>query len=147
MKIRIILPLILILGFVFYYFYLNRDFSGPVGGWETSKAKIEAKYGYNEQIKLAALQLGNAYQNVIDDPNNVDGLGPLDEGMACILGVLVANGVEETKASHSWTDIESLVVSTYEQQRRYIRFNAKLSGSMLKGIDPDSSKCHFEVKK
>lgn len=147
MKTKIILALVLILGFAFYYFYLNPDFSGPVGGWEASKAKIEAKYGYNEQIKLAALQLGEAYQKVIDNPNDMSGLNLLNEGMACIYGSLISQGVDPSIANDSWTDIEGLVVSTYEQQRRYIRFNANLSGSMLPDIESDTSKCHFEIKK
>jgi len=147
MKTTLILLAVLIIGFSLYYFFINPSFSGPVGGWEVSKDKIEAKYGYNEQIRLAALQLGEAYQNVIDNPNDVNGLGPLNEGMACISGVLTFQGVDPLKASAPWVDIEGLVVSTYEQQRRYIRFNAKLSGSMLPGIEYDISKCHFKVQK
>lgn len=148
MKSKIIFGLIgiLIVCFILYYFLSSSSFSGPVGGWEQSKAKIEAKYGYNDQVKLAALQLGEAYQKVIDNPDETSNLKQLDDGMACISGVLVSQGVDRIKVSAPWTDIESLVISTYEQQRRYIHFNAKLSGSMLAAIDPDISKCRFETQ-
>lgn len=149
MKATIVFGLIgiLIVSFILYYFLSGSSFSGPVGGWEQSKAKIEAKYGYNDQVKLSALQLGEAYQKVIDSPDNVDNFSQLSDGMACIYGVLISQGIDPSIANDSWVDIESLVVSTYEQQRRYIHFNAKLSGSMLPGIKDDISKCHFEVKK
>lgn len=148
MKTKIILGLvgILLVSFILYYFLSSSSFSGPVGGWEISKAKIEAKYGQSEQIKLAALQLGEAYQKVIDSPDANSAAVEIDDGMACILGVSVAQGIDELKASDAWEDIRDLVISTYEQQRRWIRFNSNQSGGVFPGINPDTKKCRFEVK-
>jgi len=149
MKKRITLGIIamLILTWLFYYFSPSFSFSGPVGGWETSKVKIEAKYGYDEQIKLAALQLGEMYQKVIDNPNDISILKELDKSRGCISGLLIERGIEESKALAPWSDIRSIVISTFEQQRRYIRFNANLSGSMLPDIEFNTAQCHFKIEK
>jgi|GEM_PF-2318309 len=147
MKSFIIFACFSIVSLLIYYFFIAPFFPGPVGGWEILKAKIESKYGYNEQVKLAALQLGEAYQKAIDNPNDTRGLKPLDDGMACIYGVLVSQGIDAEIAINSWSDIRDLVITTYQQQRRWIRFNGGLSGGTYPSLDDDIAKCHFVIER
>lgn len=131
------------------YFFVNpkKRYTDPIGGWEEYKSKLEVRYGRNEDMKNAAIQLGASFQESIDYPEKaLETFAHVDTGDACFLAVLQKNGFTFDQAVKESNFIEDLMANTWERQRRYIRYNANLSGGVYALVRFDLKHCAFQLK-
>jgi hypothetical protein len=119
------LLLVVVLTFLWVYFlkhkFYNNSDSKPIGGWDTVKIEIESKFGQNENIKKAALQLGEAFQEAIDYPQDAVMNDPkFGKALGCFLLVTKKYQNQLDLSKSSMEEIRSIVVSSSEKQKRYI---------------------------
>ncbi len=119
--------------------------SGKIGGWDKVEQELSKRFSDNEDLKKAAIQMGRALQKAVDNPEdalriNVD----VSDGEECVWGVLKEQGREE-QSSEITSAIEDIVTAGVERERRYIRYNALLSGGVYSiPTVIDTSKCSFK---
>lgn len=134
----------IILVALYFKLSLNNRFDEPVGGWEEFKVKIEEKYSANEDIKKAALGLGIALQEAIDNPQQAQKIDPkFMNAFSCFRAVLVSKGLTWEQSISESNFMKELATNTYERQRRYIAYNAALSGGVYPLVEDDVKNCDF----
>ncbi len=122
-------------------------YSEPIGGWEPIKAEIEEHYAYDTDLKNAALQLGEAFQLAIDDPNNAIEIYPVvDTALSCAKAVIEKKGLEFDEYIKLGDFVEDISTKGYLRQRRYIRHNVNLSGRSYPLDIADITKCKFKYE-
>ena len=120
---------------------LNED-----GIREDVAAEISTKFPNSEKKRAAAIQLSRAFQTAIDNPGEASAANELYERAASCLKAIEGVPVRGQPTGTSAL-IESWVVNSYERSQAYIRYNAGLSGRIFQSIDPEISKCEFDVAK
>jgi len=146
-KILLAVVFILIIIFGFYWIQDSGDkYDQPVGGFEKIQPIIESKFGQHEDLKKAALQLAQAIQKAVDYPQDAV-LNDPDFGRAldCFSMIHERAGNDFEKGTAAKQEIRDLVVSNSEKQRRYIRYNASLSGQVLDTFFDDPTSCDFAI--
>lgn len=136
----VFLILLIILGF----WFSRKDSAKEsiIGGWEKIRESVETRYANNPELKKAALQMARALQLAVENPDNAVAIDvELEKAMSCVLGVLEKQGSEE---SGILGEIRDLVIKGKERERRYILYNARLSGRVFSGGGPDISLCAQE---
>jgi hypothetical protein len=130
--------------FAIWYSGIWNNNSGPIGGWEDVKARIEVKYADNEDMKNAALQSGEVLQKAIDYPENALAIESDEEAAySCTVAICKLHGCDHGRSID--LEVEELSTIGAERQRRYIKYNTHLSGGVYPGIEPDLSRCKFKV--
>lgn len=113
---------------------------------EDVASEISTAFPKSEKRRAAATQLSRAFQTAIDNPGEASAANELYERaescLRAVEGVQVRGEPTDTSAM-----IESWVVNSYERSKAYIHYNASLSGRFFPPIDPDISKCEFDVAK
>lgn len=111
---------------------------------EDVAVEIARAFPQSEKRRAAATQLSKAFQVAIDEPGEASVANELYErAKSCLMAVEgLAMRAEPTQTSGQ---IESWVVNSYERSQAYIQYNAALSGRIFEPIDPDISKCEFDV--
>lgn len=136
----VFLILLIVLGF--WFFRKNSSNESIIDGWEQVRDSVEARYASNPELKKAALQMAKALQSAVENPDNAAAIDvELEKSMSCVLGVLEKQRSEE---SGTLGEIRDLVIKGKERERRYILFNARLSGRVFSGGGPDISLCAQE---
>lgn len=133
--------------FLYFWSFTNKTYQQPLGGWEELKTKIEAKYASeNQDIQKAAIFLGKAYQEAIDYPEKAQEIRPrLSKANSCFTAVLEHYGKNSKESYSEFTLMEDLSTSSFERQRRYIAYNAKLSGAVYPLVDDSLKNCNFSL--
>ncbi|WP_374001541.1 hypothetical protein [Bdellovibrio bacteriovorus] len=134
-----VLFLILLILLGFWFFKKDGSDESIISGWEQVRVSVETRYASNPELKKAALQMAKALQLAVQNPDNAVAIDvELEKAMSCVLGVLEKQGSDE---SGVLGDIRDLAIKGSERERRYIRYNARLSGRVFDGGGPDISLC------
>lgn len=146
-KVLFVLIVSCIILLVVYFWMLRHSqyiYNEPIGGWEQVKAEIEKQYSYDTDLKNAALQLGEAYQEAIDDPNHArETYQNVDAAFYCVNAVIEKKGLKSDDVLEYVQDIST---KGYFRQQRYIRYNVNLSGYMYTLLDSKLSYCKFKLE-
>lgn len=143
-----VLFVLFLLGVGIFFFDGGRLFSGSgkIGGWDEIEQKLSKRFSYNEDLKKAALQMGIALQAAIDNPEDAERIVvDLSDAMDCVRAILEEQGKRD-QASDTLSEIEDISTGGFSRERRYIRFNANLSGGVYELFEASVSKCHFKTK-
>lgn len=136
------------LGTGILFFDGGRLFSGPrkIGGWEEVEQKLSKRFSNNEDLKKAAIQMGLALQAALDNPEDARNLeADVAAGQECVWGVLKSQGRDDIESEVVFTILD-IVTAGFERERRYIRYNALLSGGVYSiPVVIDTSKCRFKI--
>lgn len=143
-----IVSTIFIFGFYYWMTISSNDiFREPIGGWAPIKTEIEAQYSYDPDLKNAALQLGEALQQAIDDPNHAEEISLiLDIAEACAKAVVEKKHFAFDEYIKLSDYVEDVTTKWFLRQRRYIRHNKNLSGGVYSLTEPDIKKCKFAIE-
>ena len=133
------------------YFWMLRNsqfiYNEPIGGREPIKVEIENQYAYDTDIKNAAVQLGEAFQQAIDDPIHALEIYPvIDAALSCAKAVIEKKGLEFDEYIKLGDFVEDISTKGYLRQRRYIRHNVNLSGRSYPLDIADITKCKFKYE-
>lgn len=149
-KVLFVLIVSCIILLVVYFWMLRHSqfiYSKPIGGWEPIKAEIEKKYSYDSDLKNAALQLGEALQEAVDDPNHArETYQNVDTASACLDAIFEKKGLKLDEYTKINEFIEDISIKGYFRQRRYIRYNVNLSGYTYALLDSKISYCKFKLE-
>ena len=137
--------LLLFMGILFFDGGKLLPISGKIGGWDEVEQKLSKRFSNNEDLKKAAIQMGKALQASVDNPEDAKRIfAELSDAMGCVRGVLEQQG-QRKKSSEITSEIEDISTAGFERERRYIRFNANLSGGVYKLSEASTSKCNFKA--
>jgi hypothetical protein len=137
--------------FLVIYFWMIRNsqfiYNEPIGGWEPIKVEIEEDYEYDTDLKNAALQLGEALQEAIDDPNHaLETYQNVDAALGCLDAVIEKKGLGSDEFHKMHDHVQDISTKGYLRQRRYIRYNVNLSGGSYPLFKSDVSFCKFQLE-
>lgn len=149
-----IFPLILIavICAVFYFGYNflfpKSDYGSPIGEWEEYKLKIEAEYkNSSTDVQIAVIRYAAGFQEAIDYPERaLQIVDRLTRAGACFRAVLIRDGKTFREAAVESNKIEDLMTNSFARQKRYISYNAKLSGMVFPLVGSDLKHCDFSLK-
>lgn len=145
-QLGVVLGLFIFFGLIYYFMLSSPSYSEPIGGWDDLKSKVELKYSQNEDIKSAAIQFAQVMQESIDYPNNAKEIDQrFDKADACFCAVLQKYGRSFEEAYLESETIVDLATNTSERKKRYIRYNARLSGGVYPLIEDDLKHCNFPL--
>ncbi len=122
-------------------------YNEPIGGWEPIKVEIEEHYAYDTDLKNTALQLGEAFQEAIDDPNHaLETYQNVDAALGCVDAVIEKKGLDYHELHKIHEYVQDISTKEYFRQRRYIRYNVNLSGRSYPLFKSDVSFCKFKLE-
>ena len=98
----------------------------------------------SEKKRAGAVQLARAFQLAIHEPENALETYKIYEAAKACLNA-IRGDIHENEETAISSKIEAMVVNSYERSRAYIRYNGKLSGQIFRSIQPDFSRCEFDV--
>lgn len=143
----VVVLVLILLGLLYFRFAGGQNFNDPAADWPDLKIKIEKKYfGRGQDVTRAAVVLGQAFDEAIQNPEKAKEIQlKLAKADSCFEAVLMRDGMSFSKSIKESGVLEELATSTFERQRRYIRYNANLSGGVYSLVDSDLVNCNFEL--
>lgn len=109
--------------------------------------RVANHFSGNQPRTLAAQQMALVIQDAVDEPHKAESIDlELVNAMSCVLGVLEKQGISPIEAASTLEKIRDISLVTQEQESRYIKFNAYLSGKVLDMPTPDITQCKFKIE-
>lgn len=146
-KFFVIILVLILFGLLYVRFAGGQNLNAPVANWADLKVKIEKKYsGRGQDVTRAAVELGQALEEAIGNPEKAKETQPnRAKADSCFRAVLMRDGMTLTESIKESDLIEEFATSTFERQRRYVRYNANLSGGVYPLVESDIVNCNFEL--
>ncbi len=149
-KVFFVLVACCIILFVVYFWILRHSqfiYNEPIGGWEPVKAEIEKQYSYDTDLKNAAVQLGESFQEAIDVPHRaLETYQNVDAALGCLEAVTEKKGLKYDVSNEILEYVQDISTKEYFRQQRYIRYNVNLSGRSYPLFKTDLSYCKFRLE-
>lgn len=116
---------------------------------ESAEAKLKFRFGENQSLFRAALQMKSAIDAVIENPNDAKILDKeISKSMSCLIATGIDQGLAADSAISLIGEVRDLSIGTDEDRnKKYIKYNAELDGQMLNMEEPSLENCTFSVDK
>jgi hypothetical protein len=140
----IVVAIILIAGALYKFSGSSRDVLNAEGIREDVAVAIKQTFPESERVRAGATQLARSFQLAIDEPEKALETHKIYEAAkACLYAI--RGDIHENEETAVGLKVEAMVVNSYQRNRDYIKYNGRLSGQIFRSIQPDFSRCEFDV--